>query len=128
MYDNIKSCVQYNSEQSEFFPCLTGDRQGENLSPFLFSIFLNDLEKFVLELDGSPLELVKEKCLSELNIIIKLCIILYADDTVILADTYEGMQHALDIFQSYCDTWKLEVNISKTKVLIFSKGRVRQKI
>jgi len=29
MHDNIKSCVQYNGEQSEFFPCLTGVRQGD---------------------------------------------------------------------------------------------------
>jgi hypothetical protein len=52
MYNDIKSCVQYNGSQSEFFPCLTGVRQGENLSPFLFSIFLNDLEDFFRQLDG----------------------------------------------------------------------------
>jgi hypothetical protein len=46
MYDDIKSCVQYNGSQSEFVPCLTGVRQGENVFPFLFSIFLNDLEDF----------------------------------------------------------------------------------
>jgi hypothetical protein len=45
MYNDIKSCVQYNGIQSELFPCLTGVRQGENLFPFLFSIFLNDLEE-----------------------------------------------------------------------------------
>jgi hypothetical protein len=36
MYNDIKSCVQYNGSQSELFPCLTGVRQGENLSYFLF--------------------------------------------------------------------------------------------
>jgi hypothetical protein len=46
MYNDIKSCVQYNGSQSDFFSCLTGVRQGENLFPFLFSIFLNDLEDF----------------------------------------------------------------------------------
>jgi hypothetical protein len=30
MYNDIKSCVQYNGSQSEFFHCLTGVRQGEN--------------------------------------------------------------------------------------------------
>jgi hypothetical protein len=39
MYNDIKSCVQYNGSQSNFFPCLTGVRQGENWFPFLFSIF-----------------------------------------------------------------------------------------
>lgn len=46
LYNDIKSCVEYNGEKSQFFPCLTGVRQDENLSPFLFSIFLNDLENF----------------------------------------------------------------------------------
>jgi hypothetical protein len=46
MYTGVKSCVQYNCSQSDFFPCLTGVRQGENLSPFPFSIFLSDLENF----------------------------------------------------------------------------------
>jgi hypothetical protein len=40
-----------------------------------------------------------EKSLSELNIFIELIVILYADDTVILADSVEGMQNALDIFK-----------------------------
>ena len=43
MYNNIKSRVVANDKSSIFFPCIQGVRQGENLSPFLFSIFLNDL-------------------------------------------------------------------------------------
>jgi hypothetical protein len=58
MYNDIKSCVQYNGSQSEFFPCLAGVRQEENLHPFLFSIFLNDLEDFFRQLDGEPLILL----------------------------------------------------------------------
>ena len=49
-----------------------------------------------------------------------------ADDTVIFADTKEGMQNALIIFQSYGEIQKLEVNVDKTKVTIFSKGKTRQ--
>jgi hypothetical protein len=30
MYNDIKSCVQYSDRQYEFFPCVTGVRQGEN--------------------------------------------------------------------------------------------------
>jgi hypothetical protein len=54
-------------------------------------------------------------------------VILYADDTVILADTKEGMQNAMNIFQSYCEIWKLEVNVNKTKVVVLSKGKIRLK-
>ena len=49
-----------------------------------------------------------------------------ADDTVIVADTKEGMQNALIIFQSYGEIQKLEVNVNKTKVINFSKGKTRQ--
>ena len=46
---------------------------------------------------------------------------------MILADNKEGMQYALDIFQSYYEIWKLEVNANKTNVMILSKGKMRQK-
>ena len=49
MYSNIKSCLVVNGEQTEFFSCNVGLRQGENLSPFLFAIYLNDLENFFLQ-------------------------------------------------------------------------------
>ena len=58
--------------------------------------------------------------------IIKLLVILYADDTVILADSVEGMQNALDIIQTFCKIWKLEINIAKTKMMIFSKRKMKQ--
>lgn len=128
MYQGIKSCVQYNGEQSDFFPCLIGVRQGENLSPFLFSIFLNDLEQYFRNLDGIPLESLKQKFENELHIFFELFVVLYADDTVIFSETKEGMQNSLDIFQIYCETWKLKVNVTKTKVMVFSKRKNRQNL
>ena len=52
MYTGVKSCVQYNGGQSDFFPCLTGVLQGENVQPFLFSIFLKDLEDYFCQNNG----------------------------------------------------------------------------
>ena len=46
MYQNIKTCIRKGHECSGFFNCEVGVKQGENMSPFLFSLFLNDLEKF----------------------------------------------------------------------------------
>jgi hypothetical protein len=40
-----------------FFPVV----HRENLHPFLFSIFLNDLEDFFRQLDGEPLKIIQEK-------------------------------------------------------------------
>ena len=50
-------------------------------------------------------------------------VLLYADDTVIIAESAEDLQNALTAYASYCETWKLLVNSSKTKIVIFSKGR-----
>jgi hypothetical protein len=60
MYTGVKSCVQYNGGQSDFFLCLTGVRQCENLSPFLFSIFLNDLENYFCQLGGDTISKYKK--------------------------------------------------------------------
>ena len=35
------------------------------------------------------------------------------------------MQNLLDVFSDYCKLWKLEVNLSKTKTVIFSKRKFR---
>ena len=44
MYQNVKSKVKFDGEKSDTFACYTGVCQGECLSPFLFSMFINDLE------------------------------------------------------------------------------------
>ena len=45
LYSQAKSCVKSGGYLSEFFNCNVGVRQGENLSPLLFAIFLNDFER-----------------------------------------------------------------------------------
>ena len=47
MYRNIKSKVKYDNKLSNDFSSHLCVRQGECLSPFLFSMYLNDLEKRV---------------------------------------------------------------------------------
>ena len=42
MYAEIKSCILLNGVKSEYFNCKKGVRQGENLSPLLFTLYLND--------------------------------------------------------------------------------------
>ena len=55
MYDKIKSCVKFNNECSTFFACKNGVRQGENLSPLLFALYLNDLETYFLSAGIEPI-------------------------------------------------------------------------
>jgi hypothetical protein len=58
--------------------------------------------------------------------LVKLFNILYADDTVILSESANDLQIAINLHKSNCDIWTLTVNTSKTKVLVFSKGRQTQ--
>ena len=52
---------------------------------------------------------------------------LYADDTVIIAESAADLQHSLDGLNLYCTAWNLKVNITKTKVVIFSKSSCKNK-
>ena len=110
---------------------MSGVRQGENLSPILFSLFLNGLVQFMSN-SYNGLTTLSEDIASvlsndDIELFFKLYLLLCADDTVIFAESPEKLQIALDTMRSYCDTWKLQVNVSKTKVVVFSKGKIRQK-
>ena len=46
-----------------------------------------------------------------------------------MSKTEEGLYKGLLLLEEYCDGWKLTVNCTKTKVMIFRKwGRIRQTI
>ena len=92
MYANTKSHVLVNGCTSQSFDCLVGVRQGENLSPLLFSLYINDLEEYLLENGNSHLDFKD----AEINGLLKVFILLYADDTVILSNSEKGLQKGLD--------------------------------
>ena len=102
---------------SNEFSCMLGVRQGECLSPFLFSMFLNDLEEeFITHgIEGIDIGLIK------------LFILLYADDIVIFSSDAEGLQNGLNLLELYSKRWKLKVNTEKTKVMVFRKGGILPK-
>ena len=130
LYQNIKSCVFVNGETSAFFDCTIGVRQGDNLSPFLFSLYLNDLEDFLRSqnVNGITCDTKPTNDIDRAVMFFKLFVFLYADDTALVAESAKDLQYALNTFKIYCTTWKLTVNISKTKVIVFGKGRMPKNI
>ena len=112
MYSSVKSRVKFNNKLGNEFNCTLGVRQGECLSPLLFSLYLNDIEEQFL---NSGLEGI------DINMF-KMFMRLYADDIVIFANSAEELKQSLDLLLNYCNIWKLTVNVAKTKVMVFRKG------
>lgn len=130
MYDKSKAQVRVRGKLSESFSSKRGVRQGDNLSPLLFAIFINDFESHIRRTcDGARFAAnIINETLSNEDTDTFLCLfaLLYADDTILLADTERDMQRAIDATGSYCQDYGLRVNIAKTKWMVVSKGKVRK--
>ena len=103
MYANVKSKIKFSNKIGNEFFCSLGVRQGECLSPLLFSLYLNDIEEQFIQsgLDGLDIN------------VFKVFMLLYADDIVIFSKTAEELQSGLDLLSEYCQRWKLSVNVFK---------------
>jgi hypothetical protein len=55
-------------------------------------------------------------------------VMLYAVDTILLAESAEDLQVQLNAFGEYCDNWKMKVNVNKTKIMVFGFGKLRQNL
>ena len=62
------------------------------------------------------------------SFIFKVLVSMYADHTVLFSDNSYDLQKSLNFFQEYCTLWKLNMNISKTKIVIFGRGKLKIKI
>ena len=124
MYNDIKSCVFSQGSTSSFFSIFAGIRQGENLSPVFFSLYLNNLESYLIHNFAAGIHVDSQNV--DLPIYFRLLVLLYADDTVILCSNAKDLQCTLDKFHKYCTVWKLKVNIEKTKILIFGARKTTQ--
>ena len=114
-----------------FFTVNVGVRQGENLSPVLFALFLNDMKDFLgNELSGLNTIIDESSQLNmdemDTNKLLKLFLLLYADDTILFSETPSGLQLGLIKVKEYCDKWRLKLNVNKCRIVIFSRGKVRK--
>ena len=95
---------------------ITADKQGDYLSPLLFGLFIDQLEKFFTN-----------KCGEEEGIRIadNICrLILYADDLAIMSESQSGFQIMLNCLEEFCQAYKMEVNISKSEVVVFNSDLI----
>ena len=116
MYSSVKSAVKVKQSLTPFFKSNIGVKRGCNLSPTLFNIFFNGLPSIfdekcdLVNLNGTPLN-----CL------------LYADDLVILSSSESGLRSCLETLRGYTSKWRVQVNIKKSKVVIFGSKLQKNK-
>ena len=114
IYNTVKTSVKSKSLYSESFECSVGLRQGCCLSPTIFILFINELNDIMMENSVRGIHLYPD--------VMEVLLLMFADDIACISDTISGLQKQLNILSTYCATYKLQVNIDKTKVLIFKKG------
>ena len=102
MYSAVKSCVRYKSNISNFTPSEIGLKHGDPSLPLLFMFFVNDI---FITID-----------------VIKLFLILYADDMTSFATSQASLQSTLRDIEIYCSTWGMKINVNKAKAMNFENG------
>ena len=111
IYSEVMSCVKNINTFSDFFKSDVGLMEGGVLSPFLFSLFINDMEIYLQQNPNAGLSLEQ----------LSIYLLMFADDAVIFSDTIDGLQSSLNYLEMFCTKWNLNVNIDKTKIVVFRK-------
>ena len=108
------SCVKLNGILTDWFPVLSGVRQGDSSSPTVFAFYINDLIEGLKAL-GKGIKFNDYT----------LCCLTYADDVLLLAENENDLQDLLRFVHEWCRKWRLKINQTKTKVMHFrNKGKV----
>ena len=92
-----------------------GLKQGCPLSPMLFGLYVDGLEKHLLETAGIDAPTL-------MGVMVPL--LLYADDLILMSESAEGLQKQMDALASFCEQRQLTVNLSKTKMVVFEANTV----
>jgi len=92
-----------------------GVRQGCQLSPIIFNLLIADLEEVMGKIKWGGVNLGGKRIYT----------LAYADDIVLLAEQEDEMRSMIVRLEEYLDRKGLELNVEKTKIMRFRKGRRR---
>ena len=107
LYSNVTSCVKLSpSVLTDWFKVGTGLRQGCIVSPILFNLYINDMAVQI-----------KNKCKGVPVGNDNVCILMYADDVALMAESEKELQRMLDVLHKWCQTWDVLVNSQKSQIV-----------
>ena len=100
-YTNLSNYVQWGNHRSDVFTITAGVRQGGILSPFLFTIYVNDM-----------LDRLNDMGCSFHGYIIGA--IMYADDLIFMSNSVYQLQLMLQVCQHEISLLDLKINLTKS--------------
>ncbi len=108
LYAHDSAAVRSSQGTSAIFRCLMGVKQGCPLSPTLFGLYIDGLEKHLLEnadIDAPTL--------------MGVMVLLFLYDLILMSESASGLQKQLVALASFCEQHQVTVNLSKIKVVVF---------
>ena len=106
--------MKLNVVHTDFLNIEKGVLRGDTASPFIFSLFLSDFERYLIEHDCYVIMVDPQN---------EIVILAFTDDIVLLGTTPWEVNKKLKVFLNYCQLYHLVINTTKTKILHFSNSR-----
>ncbi len=114
LYSKLKSSIRVKEGVTECFDCTIGTRQGCMLSPFMFTLYMNELIEMLQCFDCKGTYVCEEAK--------NIMILMYADDVAEGANAVKKLQDMIDVLNEFCLKWGLRVNMDKTRIVVFRRG------
>ncbi|OXA39927.1 putative RNA-directed DNA polymerase from transposon BS [Folsomia candida] len=113
LYSNASTKIRLQDAYSSPIAITTGLLQGEILSPLLFSLYTCDIEEILSNLDVSGVKISPS---------LTIHLLMYADDTIVLSSTCDGLRMKIRALQKYFAQLSLNVHLAKAKVIVFRRN------
>ena len=118
MYATPKVSPLYEEKISQSFSTKIGLKQGDVVSTLLFDLYVNDLPNVLNKESNTDEHQLHTLKLDNVTINNSL----FGDDLTILSWSKYDLQKKKSNLENYCEKWGLELNLDKTKVMIFNKS------
>ena len=118
LYDKVSAKIITKEGFSECFGSDIGVKQGCPLSPTMFGLYIDKLEEWLNNTSGEEIQLA--------GYVVKL--LLYVDDLILIANFAQGLRDHLKASDLCKQEVGMQVNTSKTKIMIISLKRKKQQV
>jgi hypothetical protein len=114
MYNHVKVRVRSGTQLTPYVNCSAGVKQGDNCSPVLFSLFINELAIEIIKNGKHGVTFFMDN--------FELFTLLLADDIILVSETVIGLQTQLNSLYRASTALGLTVNMEKSNIIVFRKG------